>query len=192
MAHDAASRDDDFNRFREYLQLLARTQVHRGLEGKLDLSGVVQKTLFEAYRAVGQLRAQNDEQKGAWLRRMLLNNLADELRRLRAEKRDVARERTIDSAIDQSSSRIEAWLVAEQSSPSHQAMRHELAARVVDALAALPEDQRRVIELHHFGGQTLTEIGEQLGRTKGAVAGLLHRGLAKLRDELKDKVELNT
>src|SRR5438046_2777841 len=123
MTHDAARRNDDFNRFCEYLHLLARTQVDRRLEGKLDLSGVVQETLFEAHRAVGQLRAQNEEQKIAWLRRMFLNNLADALRRLRADKRDVGRERSLEVAIDRSSSRIEAWLVAEQSSPSHQAMR---------------------------------------------------------------------
>jgi hypothetical protein len=52
MAHDVANRSDDFERYRDYLNLLARTQVDRRLDGKLDLSGVVQQTLLEAHQAV--------------------------------------------------------------------------------------------------------------------------------------------
>jgi RNA polymerase sigma-70 factor (ECF subfamily) len=148
---------------------------------------VVQQTLLEAHRARAQLRAQSDEQRAAWLRRTLMNNLVDELRRLRADKRDLARERPLHAAIDESSSRIGAWLIADQSSPSQQAMRTEQAARVAEAIAALPEDHRRVVELHHFGGLSLAEIGMELGRTKGAVAGLLHRALARLREILAVK-----
>jgi RNA polymerase sigma-70 factor (ECF subfamily) len=184
MTAGVVGRDEDWERFREYLNLLARTQVDRRLQGKLDLSGVVQQTLLDAHRSAGQLRGQADEQKAAWLRRILANNLADELRRLRAGKRDAARERSLEQAIDQSSSRIGSWLVAEQSSPSQQAMRHEESVGLAAALAELPDDQRRVIELHHFGGLSLAEVGAELGRTKAAVAGLLHRGLARLREIL--------
>jgi RNA polymerase sigma-70 factor (ECF subfamily) len=40
------------------------------------------------------------------------------------------------------------------------------------------------VELHHFAGRSLAESAAELGRTKAAVAGLLHRGLVKLRDLL--------
>ena len=52
---------------------------------------------------------------------------------------------------------------------------------MAESLAALPEGQRRAIELHHLQGLPLAEIADELGTTKSAVAGLLHRGLKALR-----------
>jgi RNA polymerase sigma-70 factor (ECF subfamily) len=99
-------------------------------------------------------------------------------------KRDVGRERSLEKAIDQSSKRIEAWLVAEQSSPSQQAMRHEDAARLADALAKLPEAQREALTLRYCLGWSLAEISTHLGRTPAAISGLLKRGARQLREQL--------
>ena len=49
----------------------------------------------------------------------------------------------------------------------------------------LPRDQRKAVELHHLKGLPLTVVAEQLGRSKGAVAALLFRGLKKLRELLQ-------
>ncbi len=51
------------------------------------------------------------------------------------------------------------------------------------ALARLLPDERRAIVLKNWENQSLTEIAEQMGRTPAAVAGLLKRGLHKLREE---------
>jgi len=64
--------------------------------------------------------------------------------------------------------------------------RQEQMLRTAAALKTLPEAQRRAIELHHLQGMSLVEVAEQLGSTKPAVAGLLHRGLKKLRELLDD------
>jgi RNA polymerase sigma-70 factor (ECF subfamily) len=77
-------------------------------------------------------------------------------------------------------------LAAQQSSPSQQAMRQEDLLRLAGALAALPEEQRRAVELHHLQGCPLAGVAEQLGRSKGAVAALLFRALQKLRHLLDD------
>jgi RNA polymerase sigma-70 factor (ECF subfamily) len=50
----------------------------------------------------------------------------------------------------------------------------------------LPEDQRSVIELHHLKGLSVTDVAARTGRTRPAVAGLLFRGLNKLRELLGD------
>jgi RNA polymerase sigma-70 factor (ECF subfamily) len=105
---------------------------------------------------------------------------------VRRDKRDVAREQPLEAALDDSASRLEAWLAAEQSSPSQQAQRHELAIRLAQALATLPENQREAVVLRHWQGCSLVEIGERLGCSTAAVTGLLHRGLRRLRQELHD------
>ena len=40
--------------------------------------------------------------------------------------------------------------------------------------------------MHHLQGQPLAEIARELGTTKSAVAGLLHRGLKALRANLPE------
>ena len=174
-------------RFRCYLEVLAQVQLDPRLRGKLDASGVVQQTLLEAHRALAQTEGWDDEQRLAWLRRILANNLTDEVRKATTQGRDARRERSLEADLERSSARLEAWLVADQSSPSLHAQRHEQALRLADALAQLPPAQREALILQHWHGWTLAEIGRHLDRTPAAVAGLLHRGLERLRAILAEK-----
>ena len=82
------------------------------------------------------------------------------------------------------SARLEAWLAAEQSSPSERAERHEELLRLTDNLAALPEDQRRAIELHHLQGLSLADTATAMDRTTQSVVGPLFRGLRRLRERM--------
>lgn len=168
-------------RFRAYLHLLARLHLDPRLRGKVDVSGVVQQTLLEAHQALGRRPDGSPDLTPAWLRQVLANNLRDEVRKFAAAARDVGRERSLEAALDASSSRVEGWLAADQSSPSERADRNERLLALADALARLPDDQRQAVELHHLHGRPLEEIAATLGRSKGAVAALLFRGLKKLR-----------
>jgi RNA polymerase sigma-70 factor (ECF subfamily) len=185
---DSASDDSDrgLERFRSYLLLLARVRLDPMVRAKVAASDVVQQTFFEAYRDRAQFRGQTVAEQAAWLRHILAHNLANVLRDLRRDKRDVAREQPLQAALEESASRLEVWLAAEQSSPSQQAERHERAVRLAEALATLPENQREAVVLRHWHGCSLVEIGERLGCTTAAVTGLLHRGLRKLRQQLQD------
>jgi RNA polymerase sigma-70 factor (ECF subfamily) len=55
---------------------------------------------------------------------------------------------------------------------------------VREALASLPGEQRQVIELAYFGGQTHSEISETLGLPLGTVKGRIRLGLEKLHSRL--------
>jgi RNA polymerase sigma-70 factor (ECF subfamily) len=179
----------DLEKFRDYLRLLARLQIDSRLQGKVDPSGVVQQTLLEAHQALEQLRGRSEAGVLAWLRTALARNLADEVRRLSVGKREVFREESLQRALEQSSARLEAWLVAEQSSPSLNAERQEQSLRLAAALARLPGKQRQAVELRHLKGLALAETAEELGCTKAAVVGLLHRGVEKLRRILGDEAQ---
>jgi RNA polymerase sigma-70 factor (ECF subfamily) len=171
----------ELEQFRAYLRVLARARLEPHLQGKLDPSDVVQQTLLEAYRALEQLRGRSREELAAWLRQILARNLANALRDFRRDCRDVGREQPLD-ALEQA----EAWLAAEQSSPSARLQRQEEAARLAEALEGLPEAQREVVTLRHLHGWSLHEIARHVGRSHAAVAGLLHRGLQQVRARLQE------
>ena len=50
----------------------------------------------------------------------------------------------------------------------------------------LPEDQRRAVELHHLQALPSAEVAELLGRSEASVAGLLRRGLKRLREVMRE------
>jgi RNA polymerase sigma-70 factor (ECF subfamily) len=170
--------------FRDYLRLLARLQLDARLRGKLDPSDLVQQTLLRAHQAEGQFRGTTAAEKAAWLRQILARTLANAIRDHARAKRDVALERSLEASLNDSSARLEAWLVAEQASPSEQAERNEQLVRLAGALGGLPDLQREVLLLRHCQGWSLAEISAHLGRSRAAVASLLRRGLKQLRHHL--------
>ncbi len=173
-------------RFRDYLIFLAREKLGVSPHSHLEASDLVQQTLLEAHRKEDQFRGTNEAELAGWLRQLLAYNLADALRALGRAKRDVSRERTLESDLDASSARLGDWLVADQSSPSQCVERHEQAVRLASALAALPPAQREALVLRHFHGRSLAEISQRLDRSPSAVAGLLKRGAQTLRTMLQD------
>ncbi len=178
------SHQNELEQFREYLQLMGRLQLDPRYQGKVDLSGVVQQTLLEAHQAIHAAAKQDVTLKAAWLRQILANNLRDEIRKFGTAARDVDREQSLEAALDETSSRLEGWLAAQQPSPSQQVMRQERVLALAEALSRLPQDQRQAVEGHHLKGLALAEVAWQMGRSKGAVAALLFRGLRKLREIL--------
>lgn len=178
-------------RFRSYLRLLARLQLPPRLAPKLDASDLVQQTLVQAYRALPGFRGRSEGEMAAWLRQILARNLAHAARDQGRQKRDAGREISLAAAVDQSSARLEAWLAADQSSPSEKAERNDQLLHLAAALETLPDQQREAIELHYWQGWTLAQIAEQQGRTPASVAGLVHRGLAKLRQGLSSEESEN-
>jgi RNA polymerase sigma factor (sigma-70 family) len=84
---------------------------------------------------------------------------------------------------------LEAWLAAEQSSPSQKAQREEQLLQLSDALSQLAADERTALELRYLQESpwSLADIAKHLNRPSAkAVAGLLSRGLEKLRGLLRD------
>src|SRR5438105_8184146 len=127
-------------RFRDYLLLLARSQLDRDLQAKLDPSDVVQQTLLKAHQNWNQFRGSSDAELAAWLRSILARQVADVVRKYDPWRG--GREQSLEAALEQSSARLESWLGAESLTPSERFERQEQLLRLADALAGLPDDQR--------------------------------------------------
>jgi RNA polymerase sigma-70 factor (ECF subfamily) len=176
-------------RHREYLRLLARLRWPAKWWAKEDPSDIAHNALLRAHQHQGDLQNQPEPVRMAYLRRILATTMVDAARRLRTGGRDADLEKSLETDLEQSSLRVEAWLAAEQSSPSAQAQKREMLVHLAEQLAKLPEDERTALELRYLSVPPvpLAEIAAQLGRpTAKAVAGLLHRGLARLRKLMGD------
>ncbi len=185
-ARDAIRPIEDY---RDYLLLLVRLQVGSRLRAKVDASDVVQQAILHAHQSRAQFRGGTEGEWLAWLRAILANALAAAARRFDTQARDPGRERSLEGELERSSSRLESLLVADQTSPSERAVRGEELLRLAHAIARLPEDQRRVVELHYLRGLAVADVAEEIGRTRPAAVGLLFRGLKRLRELLRDPGE---
>jgi RNA polymerase sigma-70 factor (ECF subfamily) len=181
-----ADEQQPLEHFRSYLLLLARRQLRGRQAARLEASDLVQQTLLEAHRQGEKFRGTTDAERAAWLRKILAHKLVDADRTLHRDKRDIGREHSLEDDLAHSSASLAGFLAANQSSPSQRMARHEAAIGIAHALAQLPEAQREALVLQHWQGMTLAQIGERLERTPVAVAGLLKRGLKRLRELLED------
>jgi RNA polymerase sigma-70 factor (ECF subfamily) len=176
MSPDANDSDGSLERFRVYLRRLAQSHLGCRFSAKLDPSDIVQQTLLDAYQNLDQFRGTSERERAAWLRQIFANNLADVFRALSRQKRDIARER--------SSARLAAWLEELPAASDDQTEECEQLLRLAWALSELPELQHTAIDLHHLQGLSLAQTAQALHRTEASVAGLVRRGLVRLRELL--------
>lgn len=170
---------------RDYLTVLARMQIGRRLQGKVEASDVVQETLLHAVRDLGRFRGTSDKELAGWLRQILAARLADLVRHYcGTQGRNVRLERALEIELDQSSQVLDRGLVAPPSSPSQHAVRKEQASWVAEALERLPENYREVLLLHHLEECDFHEVARRMGRSVEAVKKLWARALARLRSSV--------
>ena len=113
--------------YRDYLRLLARLQLDPRLQARIDPSDMVQQTLLTAHQKLDQYRGQTDAELAGWLRAILANQLAEATRKL--GRRAGARVQSMEAVLEQSSLRLEAVLVSDQSSPSRELMHRRASGR---------------------------------------------------------------
>jgi RNA polymerase sigma-70 factor (ECF subfamily) len=177
----------DLERLRPILVILARQFLNPRLWKDIDPSGVVQETLLEAHRSREQFLGPGSAVLEGWVRRILLNNLYDALRKIHREMRDLGREVSMAAALEESTSRLRWQMSGGDPTPSEVLMKKEEVRALAEALEQLEPAQREVIELHHLRGRSLAESAAILGRSVSATAALLHRGLEKLRERMQGR-----
>lgn len=145
------------------------------------LRAAAEDVVQEAFLSIWRSGARYDQTRGSvrtWVLGVVHHRAIDVLRRnLRHDKR-----RASDEGIEE---RFEA---ADRTDVA--AARREEAAEVREALAALPAEQSKVIELAYFGGFSHSEIANMLQTPVGTVKGRIRLGLEKLRGQLGDGIEV--
>ncbi len=76
---------------------------------------------------------------------------------------DMAREQHLDGILDESSRRIEQWLVTDEQSPSEAVQQAEELLKVADAVYQLPDAERAAVIGYYWQQGTLADISEELG-----------------------------
>ena len=168
--------------YRNYLRLLARIEIGRRLQGKLDASDLVQETFLEAHRHFAGFQGTEEPQFVAWLRQILAARVANLVRHyFGTQGRDVRLEQELAVELDNSSRMLGHELAGSLASPSQQAVQREQAVLLADALERLPKDYRDIIILRHLEGLTFPEVARRMERTVDSVEKLWLRALARLR-----------
>lgn len=172
-------------RHRPYLKLIAQRSLDARVVVRVDPSDIVQQACLEAYRDLPAFRGASEGEWIAWLRRILQNTIAQTVEQhVLTQKRAVHRERSLEALLEPGRPLGE-FVELEGSSPSQRVLRGEAAVRLAEAIAMLPQDQAEAIRLRHLEGWTLERLAGHFGRSEAAVAGLLKRGLRKLRGHLQ-------
>ena len=165
---------------RRFLLATANASMPDRLASKGGASDLVQDTLVTGYLHQHEFRGRTLAELRAWLRKILLNELADFRRRFGASCRDVAREIPVGT------------LAAERDHPAttdaavDTLIRHERARAVGAVLAGLPGDVRELLALRFTHKLSFRAIGERLGRSEDAVRKAFTRALERLRKSASD------
>jgi RNA polymerase sigma-70 factor (ECF subfamily) len=187
-AGDAAARDRLFALCRNYVAIVARTQVESWVRAKFDPSDLVQQTLLEAHRAFASFHGQTGAEWLGWLRGILTHNALDFARQYGAtQKRQVHREVPLRQPASDSTPVRGLEPVDPHDSPSKQLLLHERELLLADALAQLSPEHREVILLRNLQGLSFEEVAERMGRSRPAAQMLWMRALHKLQALLQEQ-----
>ncbi|QEF98690.1 ECF RNA polymerase sigma factor SigW [Stieleria maiorica] len=170
--------------YEPYLRMLARTRMRRAYQAKLGASDMVQQAMMQAVQGFDGFRGSTEGELLAWLRKILAHHLCHLDRDLHRDKRDIRREQSMEQKLAASSMRLEGLLAGDGPTPSQNVAFGESVIQISQAIARLPDAQADAVRLHYLEGMKLSEVAEELGKSTGAVAGLLHRGMKALRKEL--------
>lgn len=160
-----------------------RLRAGQMLLAKESCSDLAQSVCRDVIENMGRFRYDGEAGFRRWLYTTALRKVADRYEYYRAQRRDIAREKTpAQSGTD------EELLASYRSfyTPSQHAAAREELSRVEQAFQDLPEEQQQVILMAKMIGLPRAEIAREMGRTEGAVRTLLCRALARLAELLDD------
>ncbi len=173
--------DQRFERLLQRYSALLKEIIARHCPRHLgvDVTEIEQEARLRLWRAVE--REKELTAPASYIYRIAVTATIDAVRRVQARREDQLRT----EATEEDDANHVITIAADPSqAPDAVTARRELMGQVAAAVASLPENRRRAVELH-LQGLTLAEIAELLGWTEGKARNLVYRGLDDLRDALR-------
>lgn len=165
---------------RNYLRRVIDVRLDPQLRGRIDPSDVVQETLVVASRRIQDFLKRRPTSFRIWLRRKAIEQLVDQRRHHRRQKRDVANEISID---DPSSMAIAIAFVGD--SGSRRMQRLELLKQVRTAMDNLSDTDQEILMLRHAEELSNAEAAEVLEIEPKAASARYGRAVIRLSAELR-------
>ena len=173
-----------FTRHRAYLRQVIELRWDRKLRSRLDPDDVLQETQMEAIQLMDDYLSRRPMPFRLWLRKTAQNRLYALWRQHgAAARRAVGREIAL---LNRSSQLLAQQLLARGPSPSQQVSGRELAERVRQAIAQLPEADRDLVLMRNFDGLSNQEIGFLLDMEPATVSKRHGRALVRLHKILTE------
>jgi len=141
-----------------------------------------QDIVHDAFITVWEKASSFDASRGtpfSWAVTLVRNRAIDRVRMRRRRAELLAESAASDLGLDESPSAL---------SGAEAATSGDEARAVRAAVASLPPEQQRALELAFFGGLTQEEIARKLREPLGTIKARIRRGLIKLRDSVARSV----
>lgn len=158
--------------------MVAGSRLPADLSSKLGASDIVQKSFVEAFSQFPSFGGSTEAEIRGWLRTIIDRNVIDAVRHYRhTARRDTAKERTLDGS--------GALGIVDSGRPPSFAMRQlEEDRELAQAVAALDDKRRQIIELRFRDGLAFREAGALMGISEVAARKLCSRAVDDLRKTL--------
>ncbi|ADB18057.1 RNA polymerase, sigma-24 subunit, ECF subfamily [Pirellula staleyi DSM 6068] len=176
---------------RPHLMAFIERELGAALRRKVEVDDVFQETAAEAVRALPGADLTQRE-PFSWLCQIAERRIIDLHRKFfDAQKRDAAREVPLaaPAGSDSHSGGLINMLVASMTTASQAFSRNVREAKLMDAIATLPEEQREALRLRYIENLPSKEIAQKLGKSDAAIRVMLTRSLKKLQEILDKTLE---
>jgi RNA polymerase sigma-70 factor (ECF subfamily) len=153
------------------------------IQGVVSPQDVLQQAFIAVFRHVGQFRGDSPTAFYSWLKTIAEHAVRDAVKTAQRKKRGAGiRQIHASQPADASTvTNLADRLSQPAPTPSQSVARREVVQAVQIAMANLPEDYQRAVRLRYFDGKSVEQAAEAMGRSPGAVRGLIDRAKGKLR-----------
>ena len=178
---DTAAINDLLATFRPDIRQWIEKECGNQAAAFVDVSGVTQNALLCVHRELSKFRGTCRDEFRAWIKRISMNRLIDDIRGNCAQKRNVREIQSLET-IDEPGNRLRNRIAGDTSSPSVKASRNE---QLAVAIAKLPVEQQAIAAGHFIEKLGIEKLAAHCGTSPEKAALLLERAVRNLRKHLR-------
>jgi RNA polymerase sigma-70 factor (ECF subfamily) len=161
-----------FRKYSRRLAVLIHYKLGAELRGSREVDDILQETLLRAFRDIGRFHYRTPGSFLSWLSSIADHVIVDAARYEGRERRRAEEVVPLSQGPEPADTKTPSRLLAQK----------ESVARLLERLDALPEDYRRAILLAKIEGLSTAELAERMGKSREAVALLVHRAVKRFRE----------